>query len=86
MGLQPAEVTLAYGQRAFPKLVEVLRLPEVSEETTVECLKLVLSLLSNQVSSTACLNTASILPLLLSLSTAGCNSRLFLSQSGQFYA
>ena len=47
--LQPAEVTLAYGHRAFPKLVEVLALPELAEETTVECLELIITLLSNQV-------------------------------------
>ena len=47
--LQPAEVALAYGHRAFPKLVVVLALPEVAEDTTVECLELIITLLSSQV-------------------------------------
>lgn len=47
--LQADEIALAYGQRAMPKLVEVLSLPDLSDACRVECLQLLLSLLGSQV-------------------------------------
>lgn len=41
---------MAYGQRAMPKLVEVLSLPELDDDCTVRCLKLLASLISSQAS------------------------------------
>ena len=49
--LQADEIALAYGQRAMPKLVEVLSLPDLSDACSIECLQLLLSLLSSQVTS-----------------------------------
>lgn len=40
---------MAYGQRAMPKLVEVLSLPDLSENNVNKCLELLLTLLSRQV-------------------------------------
>ncbi len=47
--LQADEIAVAYGQRAMPKLVEVLSLPDLSDACSIECLQLLLSLLSSQV-------------------------------------
>ncbi|DBB02480.1 hypothetical protein WJX82_008721 [Trebouxia sp. C0006] len=46
--LKADEIAAAYGQRAMPKLVEVLSLPDLSDACSIECLKLLLSLLSSQ--------------------------------------
>ncbi|DBA83983.1 TPA: 50S ribosomal protein L3 [Trebouxia sp. C0004] len=46
--LKADEVAVAYGQRAMPKLVEVLSLPDKSDACSIECLQLLLSLLGNQ--------------------------------------
>ena len=47
---QVDELTVAYGQRAMPKLVEMLALPELDEDCSVKCLKLLISLISSQAS------------------------------------
>ncbi len=47
--LQVDGIAVAYGQRAMPKLVEVLSLPDLSDACSIECLQLLLSLLSSQV-------------------------------------
>ena len=47
--LQADEIAVAYGQRAMPKLVEVLSLPDLTDACSIECLQLLLSLFSSQV-------------------------------------
>jgi len=54
--LQADEIAVAYGQRAMPKLVEVLSLPDLSDACSIECLQLLLSLIGSQVTP---LSTAS---------------------------
>ncbi|KAL0028713.1 hypothetical protein WJX79_001788 [Trebouxia sp. C0005] len=46
--LKADEIAVAYGERAMPKLVEVLSLPDLSDACSIECLQLLLSLLSSQ--------------------------------------
>lgn len=48
--VQVDELSVAFGQRAMPKLVEVLSLPELDNDSCVRCLKLLLTLTSSQAS------------------------------------
>ena len=43
-------MAVAFGQRAMPKLVEVLSSPELDDDSSVRCLKLLLTLVGNQAS------------------------------------
>ena len=59
--VQIDEIAVAYGQRGLPKLVEILCLPELGDESSIRCLKLILSLISSQASCTAGSVTLSML-------------------------
>ena len=50
LSMQVDDLAVAFGQRAMPKLVGMLSSPELDDESSVRCLKLLLTLISNQAS------------------------------------
>lgn len=50
LSAQVDQLSVAFGHRAFPRLVEVLSLPELDDDSCVKCLKLLLTLTSSQAS------------------------------------
>ena len=50
LSMQIDELAVAFGQRAMPQLVEMLSSPELDDDSSVRCLTLLLTLISNQAS------------------------------------
>ncbi|KAK9815479.1 hypothetical protein WJX72_004416 [[Myrmecia] bisecta] len=62
-GVIPTEIAVAYGRRAVPKLVAVLRVPDLPAQQLAECLTLLNSLLTSQEGKVDAVNERAAVPL-----------------------